>query len=94
MRSEKGNVDTPDFFEDAEGNVIGRDVKQDLDTMSTGDSGSKAALKDLLTPKGDVIEFKRQTYTKTLTRMGGFHAHAWKIDGTFTSGSIDFKLAC
>eukprot|EP00286_Rhodomonas_abbreviata_P008447 CAMPEP_0181325550 /NCGR_PEP_ID=MMETSP1101-20121128/20993_1 /TAXON_ID=46948 /ORGANISM="Rhodomonas abbreviata, Strain Caron Lab Isolate" /LENGTH=283 /DNA_ID=CAMNT_0023433881 /DNA_START=20 /DNA_END=871 /DNA_ORIENTATION=+ len=91
------NSDVGDFFVDENGNEVERTLPKDNDMLRDEaarkeGAGGRAKLQELLTTNVDVTEFKRQTYTKTLTRMGGFHAHAWKIDGTHTSGDPTFAL--
>lgn len=39
-----------------------------------------------------VKEFDRQTYTTTLSRMGGFVAHKWKVDGDWNTEPETFAL--
>lgn len=101
------NQDTPDFFETEDGGIVGstnaldgnintrNQMAVDLQTKATDKdaSGGQGKLQELLSTKDTMIkEFDRQTYTTTLQRMGGFTAHAWKVDGDWVSEPETFDL--
>jgi len=100
------NQDTPDFFETDDGRVVGSEnaldanintrttMYEDLEKKKTSeDAGNANVLQDLLSSKDTMVrEFERQTYTKTLTRMGGFVAHKWKVDGDWNTEPETFAL--
>ena len=99
IKEQGTNQDTPDFFETDDGRVVGSEnaldanintrttMYEDLEKKKTSEDASNAnVLQDLLSSKDTMVrEFERQTYTKTLTRMGGFVAHKWKVDGDWNT---------
>eukprot|EP00293_Proteomonas_sulcata_P010258 CAMPEP_0184287860 /NCGR_PEP_ID=MMETSP1049-20130417/271_1 /TAXON_ID=77928 /ORGANISM="Proteomonas sulcata, Strain CCMP704" /LENGTH=249 /DNA_ID=CAMNT_0026593953 /DNA_START=39 /DNA_END=788 /DNA_ORIENTATION=- len=76
-----GNVDTPDFFEDEDGNVQGpggADLGFQTGAAATG-GGAESKLSQMLgAEKTEVRQVERQSYDGV-----EFKPHPWRIDGDF-----------
>eukprot|EP00277_Geminigera_cryophila_P011624 CAMPEP_0179437222 /NCGR_PEP_ID=MMETSP0799-20121207/21157_1 /TAXON_ID=46947 /ORGANISM="Geminigera cryophila, Strain CCMP2564" /LENGTH=267 /DNA_ID=CAMNT_0021218027 /DNA_START=8 /DNA_END=811 /DNA_ORIENTATION=+ len=90
MRDESGNVDTPDYFDDNTGGVMGAGSTgfKDGAAAAGGTGGNK--LKSMLS--ADNTEVREVEKFKSGKEVQ-FVAHKWKIDGDFASGDPTFALA-
>lgn len=90
MRGMDGNVDTPDFFEDEDGNVNQGAGGTGFNSGAAATGGDqKSKLQSMLSADKTEIRAAEKYQSNTEVK---FVAHKWKIDGDFASGDPTFDL--